>query len=229
MPGWQQQCEHTPPSIPFSCARAGHSSPLQWPVSTLSFSLSFCLCCKQTQTYSLFVPMQLLHQLFPSFLTCHIHFFISSLQAIPSFILPSFLPSFFLLLPLQQPLHLHRSLPQLLSHLGLFAWQSVKDVDSVSRASRALLRPSRPGLRFVMLDNTLQCGDKTSGRRRQKGPCFFLPSPPLIALLAWRRRILWAISFRERNEDCREEKNSSAEFDILSWYRVYFVYGQLSI
>ncbi|XP_037620380.1 nuclear factor 1 X-type-like isoform X18 [Sebastes umbrosus] len=31
--GWQQRCEHTPPSIPVSCARAGHSSPLQRPAT----------------------------------------------------------------------------------------------------------------------------------------------------------------------------------------------------
>ena len=136
MLGWQQQCEHTPPSIPFSCARAGHSSPLQWPVSTHSFSLSLFLSFCHTQTHTdfsfLFVPMQLLqnHLVFPSFLTRHIHFVISSLH--PSLFLhfPSFLPSFFSFLLFNSPPS-PPSLPQLLSHLGLFAWQSVKDADSV--------------------------------------------------------------------------------------------------
>lgn len=80
---------------------------------------------------------------------------------------PSFLLSFF---------HFNNpppSLPQLLPHL--FAWRSVKDADSVSRASRALLCPSRPGLRFVMLDNTRQCRDKTSATADKKSLVFSFP------------------------------------------------------
>lgn len=74
-----------------------------------------------------------------------------------------------------------------------------------------------------MLDNTRQCRDKTSAAADKKSLVFSFPFPPLIALLAWRRRTLRAISFSwERNEDCSEEKNSSAGFDI--WFLVQSIF-----
>lgn len=120
-----------------------------------------------------------------SFFPCHIHFSISSFHpCLVLFLFPLssvFSPS--------TTLHLLSAFLQLLADLSLFAWQSVKDADSVSRASRALPCPSRPGLRFVMLDNTLQCRDKTSATAHKKSLVFFLfffaplSFPPLTALL----------------------------------------------
>lgn len=179
MLGWQQQCEHTPPSIPFSCARAGHSSPLQRPVSTHSFSLSFLHTNTQT---SLFLSLcNYFRALFPSSLTCHIHFFISSLQpSHPSFFYFLFLPTIFFSPP-STTLHLHCSLPQLLSHLGFICMAERKGCrQRASRASRALLCPSRPGLRFVMLDNTRQCRDKTSAAADKKSLVFSFPFHRLL-------------------------------------------------
>lgn len=156
--------------------------------------------------YSLLAPAQLLeaNYFLLSFFPCHIHFSISSFQLC------------FVLFPLSSvfspstTLHLLSAFPQLLADLSLFAWQSVKDADSVSRASRALPCPSRPGLRFVMLDNTLQCRDKTSATAHKKSLVFFpfFPPFPFHRLLHfWRCRFLRGFSFsRDRNKDCREGK-----------------------
>lgn len=48
------------------------------------------------------------------------------------------------------------------------------DPDSSSRARTAPLCPSRPGLRFVMLDNTQQRGDKISAAANKKSLVFLL-------------------------------------------------------
>ena len=128
MLSWQQQCEHTPPSVPLSCARAGHSSPLQRPVSTHSFSLSFCL--EHTQIFSLFLSLcnyfRPTISFLPYFPHTFLHFLFTAALSSPL----SFLPSFF---PSNKPSISFALPPQLLSHLGLFAWQSVKAADSESR------------------------------------------------------------------------------------------------
>lgn len=151
-------------------------------------ALFLCVAHKRTQTYSLLAPVQLLeaNYFLLSFFPCHIHFSISSFH--PCFVLFLF-PLSSVFSP-STTLHLLSAFLQLLADLSLFAWQSVKDADSVSRASRALPCPSRPGLRFVMLDNTLQCRDKTSATAHKKSLVFFLffffaplSFPPLIALL----------------------------------------------
>lgn len=135
-------------------------------------ALFLCVAHKRTQTYSLLAPVQLLeaNYFLLSFFPCHIHFSISSFHpCLVLFLFPLssvFSPS--------TTLHLLSTFLQLLADLSLFAWQSVKDADSVSRASRALPCPSRPGLRFVMLDNTLQCRDKTSATAHKKSLVFFL-------------------------------------------------------
>lgn len=161
-------------------------------VPTLFLFLSVSVAHKRTQTYSLFVPMQLLqtNYFLPSFLTYLPHTFLHFLSAAtPSFILPSF-HLFFLLTP---PTTLNNNNPPSPSRslsfscsliLGLFAWQSVKDADSVQRAgpARALLCPSRPGLRFVMLDNARQCRDKKPRPPQTKRALFF-PLFPFHRLL----------------------------------------------
>lgn len=92
-----------------------------------SLFLFLSLRCPQTHTGLLsFCPDATPPaHLFPSFLTCHIHFFISSLNPLHPALFIS-LPFFFSI----KPLHLHSFLPaspslQLLSHLGLFALWSV--------------------------------------------------------------------------------------------------------
>lgn len=76
-----------------------------------------------------------------------------------------------------------------------------------------------------MLDNARQCRDKISAAADKKSLVFYpFPFQPLIALLAWTRRILRAISLSgETNKDCKGGKSSSAEFDIWSWYSVHFI------
>lgn len=143
----------------------------QWPVCTHSFSLSFCRTHTHTHFFfSLSLYTATSDQPFPSFPTRHIHFLIPSLRpSHPSLFHPSLYCNELCVSPLQLPLS-----PQLLSHLGFICM----DADGVSRASRALLCPSRPRLRFVMPDNTRQCRDNKPQPARTKRALFL--SFPLL-------------------------------------------------
>lgn len=94
-------------------------------------------------------------------------------------------PSSFHLIFLQQP--------STISPSAALSFICMAERKGCSRASRALLCPSRPRLRFVMLDNARQCRDKTADKKSLVFFCFF---PLLIALLAWGRRILQGRFFR---------------------------------
>lgn len=95
----------------------------------------------QTSPFFFFVPAQLLqtNYFLPPFLATYISLFPLCSHPIlhPSFVsLPSF-PTIFLP-PLQQPsISTPLLFPQLLSHLGLFAWQSVKDADRVVQGQQS--------------------------------------------------------------------------------------------
>lgn len=101
-------------------------------VPSLFLFLSVSIAHKHTRTYSLFVPMQLLQTSY--FLSCLLATHISSFPLCRRPILHSSfipLPSSYLF-PFNNP---PPSLPQLLSHL--FAWQSVKDADSVEQGQQS--------------------------------------------------------------------------------------------
>lgn len=164
MLSWQQQREHTPSSMSFSRARAGHSSPRHGWRFTLFLPLLFLsVDHNHIRNCSCFQPSI-------SFLSYFTTFSVSStcLRVIP---LSTAGFSF-----------LFRSPSQLPSHSGLFAWWRIgggkKDADRASRARTAPLCPSRPGLRFVMLDNARQRGDKISTAANKKSLVFFFYSFP---------------------------------------------------
>lgn len=111
--------------------------------------LSRCNYFRPAISFLAYLPHTFLH--FPLF------------AGVPFFTLPSFpfLPPIFSPSTTLHRLSLSCSLIYL--HSGVWGMQTV-----LCRASRALLCPSRPGLRFVMLDNTLRCRDKTSAAADKK-------------------------------------------------------------
>ena len=172
-----------------------------------------------------FLPFLTSPHTFPPFLLA----LLSSLTSLPSYFFPLFSnpPS----LSLSLSLSLSRSLcvslsPSAALSFGFICMAERKGCRQCEQgqAEPSCVHPGQ-GLRFVMLDNTRQCGDKKTPRpAADKKSLVFSPSlsTAYCLLLARRRRILRVVFFLDewrivgrRGGGGRRKKPSSAQFDIL--------------
>lgn len=100
-----------------------------------------------------------------------------------------------------------------------------RDADSASRARTAPLCPSRPRLRFVMLDNTRQRGDKISAAANKKSLVFFTLSLSNCWLHFLRehaefsRPFLWARETHTHTHKSGENKFTGASYMEYGLYK----------
>lgn len=179
---------------------------------THSFFFLFSFCCTQTLFFCPCATTS--NHLFPSFLYLphtFLHFLFAAIlhsSFISSFHLLFFPPSPSTTLHPSLSLFLFLSLPQLLlSHFGFICMAERKGCRQCEQGQQS--PPVSIQARAEICNARQQLGNagiKKLGRPPpppQTKRALFFPVPPfpaLIALLAWRRRILRAISFSEREE-----------------------------